>query len=182
MIVKPFVVMVILACFTIDVPMNNIETQHSVMIRRRSTSSKMFNIDQKTAASEKNWNVAGQARKGSPATIVKIHISRDLMDLLKKWDPEIWFFTSKQKPVSSLEGLKREDFACWGAEHFGRMEELFKLLGLEGVGIRVIGDGAYNETPNKPRLYITWAKYAPYLKGVARVQFVLKSQDSKAAK
>lgn len=112
------------------------------------------------------------------ASSVRIEATPALLELLKTWDPSIWFFTpSGEEPLSSLDGLDREDFACWGVEHFERMQELFKVLGLEGEGVNVMGDGAYNDEEDKPKLYVTWASLAPSLQGATRVEFVEKTSE-----
>jgi hypothetical protein len=56
------------------------------------------------------------------------------------------------------------------------MQELFKVLEIKGEGVKVKGDGAYNEATIKPKLYVTWAKFAQNLKGAQRVEFIEKRQ------
>jgi hypothetical protein len=113
---------------------------------------------------------------------IKIEASTSLIDLIKTWDSNIWFFTPEDKPIRSLNELNREDIACWGMEHFQRMQELFKVLGIKGEGVKVKGDGAYNEATIKPKLYVTWAKFAQNLKGAQRVEFIEKRQRVDALK
>lgn len=107
---------------------------------------------------------------------VKVPVSVQVFELVKSWDPDIWFFTPAANPISALEGLADKDIACWGAEHFARVKDLYKALGIEDIGVNVIGDGAYAGA--KPRLYITWSRYAPSLEGAVRVEFVNQNQPS----
>jgi len=106
--------------------------------------------------------------------VMKVEVDSGVLELLKKWDPNIWFFTPADKPVGSLEGLGSKDFACWGIEHFGQMRNLFNLLAIEDEGIGLLSDIPYNEEPDKPRVYVTWAKYAPRLKNTVRIEFIEK--------
>ena len=107
---------------------------------------------------------------------IKIEASPSFLELIRGWDSNIWFFTPEDKPIRSLNELNREDIACWGMEHFQRMQELFKVLGIKGEGVKVKGDGTYNEATIKPKLYVTWAKFAQNLKGAQRVEFIEKKQ------
>ena len=105
-------------------------------------------------------------------SVVKVKVNSNVIDLLKTWDINIWFFTPMAKPVSSIEGLTRNEFACWGIDLFQKMQDLYKTLELGGEGVKLMGDGAYNDELNKPLIYVTWAKVAPNLKNVTRVVFV----------
>jgi hypothetical protein len=107
---------------------------------------------------------------------IRIEVSPSVLEVIRTWDRNIWFFTPEDKPIRSLTELTREDIACWGAEHFSRMQSLFKALGLKGEGVKILGDGAYNDSKNKPLLYVTWAKFAPDLQGVLQVEFVGSGQ------
>ena len=102
---------------------------------------------------------------------VKVEASKEFLELIKTWDEKIWFFTPQDNPIRSLKGLARNDIACWGTEHFERMKALFNVLGIEGEGVRVLGDGSYNDG-DKPVLYITWSNNAPNLQGASRVEFI----------
>ncbi|MDI1337933.1 MAG: hypothetical protein PSU94_17265 [Lacunisphaera sp.] len=116
--------------------------------------------------------LAATIARAEEPKVTQIPASPAFIELLKSWDPQIWFFTPLDKPLRSLDGLKRESVACWGMEHFQRMQDLFRVLNLPGDGVKVMGDGAYNDTPDRPLLYVTWAKYAPNLKNVLRIQFI----------
>ena len=104
---------------------------------------------------------------------VKVEAPPVLLQLLQTWDSTIWFFTPSDKPIRTLEGLTRTDVAIWGAEHFHRTNDFFRVLGLEGEGVKLVGAGSYNEI--RPLVYITWARYASDLRGVSRVKFVEKA-------
>ena len=46
----------------------------------------------------------------------EIKVEKKVIELLNTWNKDIWFFTSKNNPIRTLDNLKKEDFACWGAE------------------------------------------------------------------
>jgi len=116
--------------------------------------------------------------KGS--SVVRIEVDKKVLDLINSWDKKICFFTSKDNPLRSLEGLKKEDIAAWGVELFKNVEDLYKVLGIEGGGVKFFGNinEIFSGMKNPPRLFITcWADFEPDLKGSVRVEF--KERKSK---
>ena len=115
--------------------------------------------------------------KGS--SVVRIEVDKKVLDLINSWDKKICFFTAKDNPLRSLEGLKKEDIAAWGMELFKNVEDLYKVLGIEGGGVKIIGTGnpIFSGMKNPPRLFITWSDLEPDLKGSVRVEF--KERKSK---
>jgi len=115
--------------------------------------------------------------KGS--SVVRIEVDKKVLDLINSWDKKICFFTSKDSPLRSLEALKKEDIAAWGMELFKNVEDLYKVLGIEGGGVKIIGTGnpIFSGMKNPPRLFITWSDFEPDLKGSVRVEF--KERKSK---
>jgi hypothetical protein len=117
--------------------------------------------------------------KPSDQPVVKIEASSSVLELLKTWDKKWLFITPLDKPIRSLEGLTRNDFACWGDNTcFKIMNSLFEILGVKGEGVNMMGDGAYKKATNKPPLYVTTSYYASDFKGVARVLFVEKKSST----
>jgi len=104
--------------------------------------------------------------------VVRVEASREVVDLLRTWDPNIWFFTPAAQPIASLDSLTREDVKFWGIELLSQAQAFFAILELPGEGVGLMGDGAYNSEGAKPALYVTWASIAPQLQGAAHVEFV----------
>lgn len=103
---------------------------------------------------------------------VSLKANKDVIDLIKTWDERIWFFTSKNNPIKSLEGLKAEDIACYGGELMGHIEKFYKVLGIkEGELVLVQGTEDIFRDKNPPSLFITWSKYDSTLGGGIRVEF-----------
>jgi hypothetical protein len=100
---------------------------------------------------------------------IEIETTKDVVNLISTWDPSIYFFMPADNQFTTLEGIKREEYACWGAERFDEISSLLQLLQLSGEGVRVVGDGTYN-SPNeiKPKVYLTWSKYEGRLTGAKR--------------
>jgi len=116
---------------------------------------------------------------GSTET-VKVGVSKDVLDLIKTWDKRIWFFTSKENPIKSLDGLKKDDIlACWGAELIGRVFNFLDAAGIKykDKSMRIIGTGnpIFSGMENPPLLFTTWSGYEPALKGAIRVEFIENS-------
>jgi len=108
--------------------------------------------------------------------IVKVKAKKKVLALIKTWDEKIWFFTSKENPIKSLNGLKKDEIACWGAEHIERVFDFLDAVGIkyEDKAMRVIGTGnpIFSGMKNPPRLFITWSDYAQHLKGGIKVIFI----------
>jgi hypothetical protein len=113
--------------------------------------------------------------QGDSLPTLRVEVAPAVAELVQAWDSTIWFFTPSANPIRSLEGLRTSDIACWGAENFQRMKDLFSVLGLEGEGVRVVGVGSHNDVAPPLRLYVTWARYAPHLRGMTRVLLVAKA-------
>lgn len=106
-------------------------------------------------------------------TIV-IEVDSSVFNLVNNWEEDVWIFSPSDKNLKTLDGLQATEIACWGIEHFNRMKDLFNALHIENAGVSLVGDGAYNDSEEKPLIYITWKKYADSLKGAVRVKFILK--------
>jgi hypothetical protein len=116
---------------------------------------------------------------------VKVPASAPVMAAIGAFDSSIWFFTSSDNPITTLDGLKKEEVSCWGAELIANVFSFLDAAGVkyEDKGLRIIGtgNGIYNGRPNPPKLFITWSKYSNDLTGAARVMFVDKASVSTTA-
>jgi len=101
--------------------------------------------------------------------LLEVQTSKEVVDLVSKWDPNINFFMPANDQFTTLDGIKREEYACWGIELFDELNSLIQLLQLPGEGVKLVGDGSYI-SPNeiKPKIYVTWNKYEKMLTGAKR--------------
>jgi hypothetical protein len=107
--------------------------------------------------------------------ILEVQVSKEVIDLVSKWDPSINFFMPVDNSFTTLEGIKREEYACWGIELFDELNSLIQLLQLPGEGVNLIGDGSYNSPIEiKPKVYVTWNNYEGSLTGAKRFILVEK--------
>jgi len=121
----------------------------------------------------------------TPGT-VKIEASKGLLAVVEKWDTNIWFFTSRNEPLRSLDGLTKDQIACWGGELCDRILQFREALGIptdqHNQGVYVIGVGVHSKFEelkpyglNEPvRLFVTWSQFASDLDGAVRVEFIEK--------
>lgn len=111
-----------------------------------------------------------------PIETVKVKANKKVIKLIKTWDKNIWFFTSKDNPIRSLDNLKNNEIACWGAEHWNRYFAFLDAAGIkyEEKSLNILGTGnpIFSGMSNPPRLYFTWSNYASHLKGAVKVEFV----------
>jgi len=109
---------------------------------------------------------------------IEIKADKKILELLNTWDKDIWFFTSEKNPIETLDNLKKEDFACWGAELIQNVLAFLDAAGVkyEDKGIYILGTGnpIFSGMENPPKLFITWSKYAEHLDGSVRVIFIEK--------
>ena len=109
-------------------------------------------------------------------TTVQVPASDAVIAVVGTFNSEIWFFTSAKNPITTLDGLKKDDVACWGAEQIANVFSFLDAAGVkyEDKGMQIIGTGnpIYNGMENPPKLFITWSNYAANLVGAARVIFV----------
>jgi len=134
------------------------------------------------------WAVQCNAGSTEAATaeteVVRIEASNELLGVLQKWDPNLWFFTSRQKPLRMLDGLTQDEIACWGGSLFKNVLQFREAIGIPtdqgNLGVHVISVG-HNRNfddlktygrDNPVRLFITWSDVSPNLIGALRVVFV----------
>lgn len=110
--------------------------------------------------------------------IVKVSVNNKVIELTSTWDKRIWFFTSADNPITSLDGLNVNEIACFGAEHWNRFFDFLDAAGIKykerSMNLTSPNLVEFKNTQNPIRLYITWSKYKSQLKGAVRVEFVKK--------
>ena len=112
----------------------------------------------------------------SKGPTVTVKANKQVVELVKTWDPEISFYTSKKNPLKSIESLRQEEIGCWGRELGFHIRAFYDAAGIEktrGDAVQVIGpDVPMFMMERGPRLYLTSAKFAPKLKEAVKVTFV----------
>ena len=138
----------------------------------------------------------------SAIDLVEVGVKREVLDLIRTWDPRIRFYTSSTHPITTLKNLQFEDvaFCVEGVDGFVyngtafldqagiRDKEGKKPRGMQviSVGSRVFTKDFVERFPNKkpPRLFCTWSTFEeakndegkPLLEGAARVVFVQENE------
>jgi hypothetical protein len=111
----------------------------------------------------------------SGSSTVTVKANKNVVELIKTWDPDISFYTSKKSPLKSIEGLRQEEIGCWGPELIVNIRAFYDAAEIEkthGEGVQVIGpDNPIFVIKGGPRLYLTSAKNAPRLKETVKVRF-----------
>ena len=111
----------------------------------------------------------------SKGSTVKVKANKQVVELVKTWNPDISFYTSKKNPLKSIEGLRQEEIGCFGPELSGHIRAFYDAAGIEkthGEGVQVIGpDNPIFVMEHGPRLYLISAKNASKLKEAVKVKF-----------
>ncbi len=107
--------------------------------------------------------------------VVTVKANRQVVDLVKTWDPKLSFYTSKKNPLKTLEGLRQKEIACFGPELAGNIQAFYNAAGIRkeyGDAVQVVGPGnPIFLIENGPRLYLTNSNYEPKLKEAVKVRF-----------
>jgi hypothetical protein len=107
---------------------------------------------------------------------VTVKANRNVVELVKTWDPKISFYTSKSNPMKSIEGLRQEEIGCWGRELVPNVVAFYdaaEVVKTYGDAVQVIGpDNPIFSAERSPRLYLLSSKFAAKLKDAAKVKFV----------
>lgn len=112
----------------------------------------------------------------SDSSVPEVETTKEAVEFVNTWDQNVYMFMPADNPITTLDGLTKEDFACWGMELFGNVDSLLLILEIPRDGIRLVGDGAYNDAgDNKPKVYITWNTYEKSLIGAKR--FILVADE-----
>jgi len=107
---------------------------------------------------------------------VRVKANREVVNLVKTWNPDIVFFTSRKIPLKTIEGLRQTEIACWGPELAEQIKAFYDAAGTQrsyGNAVQVITPTNLDfRAANAPRLYITWKGHESRIKEVAvRVVF-----------
>ncbi len=116
---------------------------------------------------------------------VEVIANKETLKLIENWDKKIWFYTSKNNPIKSLEGLDWGSVACWGAELMDYFIDFLNKAGISttkiahvvGVGNPLFTEQWQTEFPeSKPiKLFFTWSRFneiAVTEGGAIRVKFI----------
>lgn len=107
---------------------------------------------------------------------VTVKANKNVVDLVKTWDPKLSFYTSKKNPLSSIGGLKQEEIACWGRELVPNIIAFYDAAGVQkvyGDAVQVIGpDVPIFTMERSPRIYLVSSEFASRLKDAVKVKFV----------
>jgi hypothetical protein len=110
---------------------------------------------------------------------IKIEVDQVIFNTVNKWQKGLSIFTPIEKNIQTLDGLTSEDISCWGMENLMLMMDFMESLKIDSIKtLSAMNADTYNESDEKPSIYITWEKYAKDLKDVAHVELVLKKSDS----
>jgi len=111
----------------------------------------------------------------SRVSTVKVKANKQVIELVKTWDRDVSFYTSKKNPLKTIEGLRQEEIGCFGPELAANIQAFYNAAGIEkthGEGVQVIGpDNPIFIMERGPRLYLLSSRYAEKLKEAVKVEF-----------
>ena len=111
----------------------------------------------------------GCARKG-----VRVKANKEVVNLVKTWDKNITFYTSKKDPLTTIEGLRQNEIACWDWRFADKIQAFYVAAGTNrtyGNAVQLIPPSGVAFANNFPRLYLTSTSEEPKLKDAVRVVF-----------
>ena len=108
-------------------------------------------------------------------TVVAVKANKYVLALSKTVGKDVAFYTSKENPLKTIEGLKQNEIACWGPELADKIQAFYIAAGTQrayGNAVQAISaDDRVFGMANSPRLYLTWTANERRLKGAVRVKF-----------
>jgi hypothetical protein len=111
----------------------------------------------------------------SKFSTVKVKTNKQVVELVRTWGTDISFYTSKNNPLKSTEGLRQVDLGCYDRGLLTNMQAFYKAAGVHlefGEAVQVIGpDNPIFTMERGPRLYLTSSRYASHLKDAVKVEF-----------
>ena len=111
----------------------------------------------------------------SRITGARVKANKQVVALVKTWGKGIAFYTSKENPLKTIEGLKQNEIACWGPELAHDIQAFYDAAGTQrayGNAVQVIpSTNPIFAVEHSPRLYLTWTTNERRLKGAVRVTF-----------
>ena len=109
---------------------------------------------------------------GRPKATVKANDK--VVALVKTWDKNLSFYTSKKNPLKTIEGLRQNEIACWDWQFADKIQAFYEAAGTNrtyGNAVQVIAPHDVAFANNFPRLYLTATGNEPKLKDAVRVVF-----------
>jgi len=106
---------------------------------------------------------------------VDVKANAEVRTLVKSWGSKIAFYTPKDNPLKTIEGLNQAEVACWGPELSGQIRAFYVAAGAKGANgnaVRVIPLRRFSFSgENAPRLFLTYTNNEPKLKNAVKVDF-----------
>ena len=107
---------------------------------------------------------------------IRVKANKEVVDLIKTWNPDIFFFTSRKNPLQTIQGLRQTEIACWGLELAQQTKAFYDAADIQrsyGNAVQLISPKDLNfGAEHAPRLYITWKGNATRIdKQAVRVVF-----------
>jgi len=106
---------------------------------------------------------------------VSVKANKDVVSLVKSWDPKLAFYTSKNDPLKSVEGLRQGEIACFGPEISDHIQAFYNAAGIKkeyGNAVQVAAPSTLSfAAKDAPRLFLTWSSYGPKMKDAVKVSF-----------
>ncbi len=106
--------------------------------------------------------------------VITVKSNKKVVALVKTWEPKVSFYTSRQNPLKTIEGLKQEEIAWWGPELAMQIKSFYDAAGISkryGNAVQLITPPNLKLAKGSPRLFLTWANNAPRLKDAVMVRF-----------
>ena len=104
----------------------------------------------------------------------KVKANDRVVTLVKTWDKNVSFYTSKKNPLKTIEGLRQNEIACWDWTLSDKIKAFYDAADTSrtyGNAVQVIAPHNVSFAANFPRLYLTWTSNEPKLKDAERVVF-----------
>ena len=111
----------------------------------------------------------------SRVSTVKVKTNKKVVEMVRTWDRNISFYTSKKDPLKSTEGLRQAEIACFGRNLKDKIQAFYNAAEIRkeyGDAVQVIGpDNPIFSMQDGPRLYLTSREFEPKLKEAVKVEF-----------
>ncbi|HXX81212.1 MAG TPA: hypothetical protein VEI46_06655 [Thermodesulfovibrionales bacterium] len=105
---------------------------------------------------------------------VRVKANKEVVNLVKTWDKNLSFYTSKKNPLTTIENLRQNEIACWDWQFADKIQAFYNAAGTNrtyGNAVQIIPPHNVAFANNSPRLYLTATGNEPKLKDAVRVVF-----------